>query len=119
MTDISPKVIPLRPSSFEGSMEPKLLVDGLIGPGVTVIATPQELISRYVGKNIWEIELTSVERDKIIEELTSHGLEFEEAGSSIQVFHFKDKYLTNLPGRPRPGTLEDVFFKLTGRSLME
>jgi DNA-binding CsgD family transcriptional regulator len=42
MTDTSSKVILLRPSSFEESVEPKLLVKGLIGPGVTVIATPQD-----------------------------------------------------------------------------
>jgi DNA-binding MarR family transcriptional regulator len=42
MTDISPKVISLRSSSFEESVEPEILVNGLIGPGVTVIATPQD-----------------------------------------------------------------------------
>ncbi len=42
MTDISPKVIPLRPSSFEESVEPEILVNRLIGPGVTIIATPQD-----------------------------------------------------------------------------
>jgi hypothetical protein len=42
MTNTSPKVIPLRPSSFEENSEQEILVRGLIGPGVTVIATPQD-----------------------------------------------------------------------------
>lgn len=42
MTDISSNVIPLKPSSFEESAEPEILIKRLIGPGVTVIATPQD-----------------------------------------------------------------------------
>jgi hypothetical protein len=42
MTNTSSKVISLRPSIFEDSEEPELLVNRLIGPGVTVIATPQD-----------------------------------------------------------------------------
>ena len=83
------------------------------------IDAPQELISRYVGNQIWEMELDSTERDKIIKELERHQLEFEEIGSLIQVFHLDDKPIKGLPGRPRKATLEDVFFKLTGRSLLE
>lgn len=86
---------------------------------IIAIDAPSELISRYVGNTILEIKLTSVQKDRTINELTSHRFEFEEVGDMIQVFHFEDKNLTNLRGRPRPGTLEDVFFKLTGRSLME
>jgi hypothetical protein len=42
MTNISPKVIPLKPSSFEESEQSETFVKRLIGPGVTVIATPQD-----------------------------------------------------------------------------
>lgn len=105
--------------------EAALLCDrvAIIHLGRILIAdTPQELIVRYVGNKIWEIELTSGERNKVIKELTSHRLEFEETGSTIQVFHLEGKLagrLMNFPGRPRPATLEDVFFRLTGRSLAE
>ncbi len=84
-----------------------------------IIDTPQELVSRYVGSQIWEIELDSAGRNKIIRELERQQLEFEEVGSMIQVFRFDDKEVRGLPGRPRKATLEDVFFKLTGRSLVE
>ena len=89
------------------------------------IDTPQGLILRYVGKELWEIEVNSEERDEIIRELASYGLEFEEVGGKIYVFHIKADELTrgvvNLQERlrRRPATLEDVFFRLTGRSLAE
>ncbi len=86
---------------------------------IMVIGTPQELISRYVGRQIWEIELDSDNRESIIRELERHQLEFEEIGSIIQVFHLDAKPNEGLPGRLRTATLEDVFFKLTGRSLFE
>lgn len=86
---------------------------------------PQELISRYVGRKIWEIELDSGEKDRIIEELKARRLDFEDVGGKIHVFHLEnDVLLGSLAGFPervgqRPATLEDVFFRLTGRSLSE
>jgi lipooligosaccharide transport system ATP-binding protein len=87
--------------------------------------TPQELISRYVGNEVWEIGLNSEERDRTIEELERHGLDFEDVGGKIHVFHIEaEKSISGLLSslgrlRRRPATLEDVFFRLTGRSLVE
>ena len=87
--------------------------------------TPQGLISRYVGNKVWEIEINPGERDRVIQELVSRKLDFEDAGSTIQVFHIDGDELTReLKGyreslRWKPATLEDVFFRLTGRSLAE
>ena len=86
---------------------------------ILVIDTPRELISRHVGRQIWEIEVDSAERDNIIKGLKEYQLEFEEVGNIIQVFHLDAQPIKGLPGRPRAATLEDVFFKLTGRSLVE
>jgi lipooligosaccharide transport system ATP-binding protein len=89
------------------------------------LGTPQGLISRYVGNELWEIEVNSEERDKIVRELESRGLDFEDAGGKIHVFHIEadesTRGLVNFPERlrQRPATLEDVFFRLTGRSLAE
>jgi len=86
---------------------------------------PQKLVSRYVGNEIWEIEVDSAERDKIINELKNRGLAFEGVGSKIHVFHIEaEESLRGLASFPerlrrRSATLEDVFFKLTGRSLIE
>jgi len=87
--------------------------------------SPQKLISQYVGNEVWEIEVNPEERDVTIKELESRGLDFEDAMGKIHVFHIEsDKPLagiTNFPPRlkRRPATLEDVFFRLTGRSLLE
>ncbi len=87
--------------------------------------SPQALISRYVGEEVLEIEANSKNRDKIIRELSSCGLDFVDAGYVIQVFHTdRDKLATQLLNFPerlrqRPATLEDVFFRLTGRTLSE
>ena len=87
--------------------------------------TPERLISRYVGDEIWEIEVDSEEKHKTVKELESRGLEFEDAGIRIHVFHAETdesmRGLLSSPGqlKQRPATLEDVFFRLTGRSLAE
>jgi len=87
--------------------------------------TPQELISRYVGNEVWEIGLNSEERDRTVEELERRGLDFEDVGGKIHVFHIEaEESISGLVSsqgrlRQRPATLEDVFFRLTGRSLAE
>ncbi len=87
--------------------------------------TPQALILRYIGEEVLEIEVQPENRDKLIEELTSCGLDFVDVGDAIQVFRTsRDELVGRLVNfaertRQRPATLEDVFFKLTGRILGE
>jgi lipooligosaccharide transport system ATP-binding protein len=87
--------------------------------------TPQKLISRFVGSKVWEIEVNPAEKGSIVRELESQALDFEDVGDKIHVFHIKaDEPGPGLPTfreklHPRPATLEDVFFRLTGRSLVE
>ena len=87
--------------------------------------TPQALISRYVGSKVWEIGINLGGKDKIIQELASRKLDFEDTGGTIQVFHIdadelaKESISFRESMRWRPATLEDVFFRLTGRSLAE
>jgi len=90
------------------------------------LGAPQKLISHYTGSYIWEIELDSEGRDRIVRELKRRGLDFDEvAANKIHVFHIEAdgqiKELVNSPEKlsRRPATLEDVFFRLTGRSLIE
>jgi len=92
------------------------------------LGTPQDLISRYVGNKVWEIEVNPGERDKTVKNLESRGLvlnliQDEEVGDKIHVFHVEademPRGLVNFAERVRPATLEDVFFRLTGRSLVE
>ena len=86
---------------------------------------PSRLIAQYVGKEVWEIAVNSEERGKIVQKLESRGSDFEDDGSKIHVFHIESdesiRGLVNFPEtlRRRPATLEDVFLRLTGRSLSE
>lgn len=87
--------------------------------------TPRRLIAKYVGNDVWEIDVNSGERLRTIKELGNRGLDFEEVGSKLQVFHIDDEKsvtgLVNSLGRlqRRQATLEDVFLRFTGRSLAE
>ncbi len=86
---------------------------------------PRELISKYVGNEVTEIEVDSKEWIDTVNELKSRGLDFEEVGGTIHVFHLEaDESVRGLVNSPeklrrRPATLEDVFLRLTGRSLIE
>ncbi len=84
---------------------------------VITIGRPRELVTEHMGQRIWEIDFMPEERDKLVGELTKRQLEFEEAADTIYIFNFTDAAVAGLPGYLREATLEDVFFKLTGRSL--
>ena len=86
---------------------------------VLALDTPHKLIVKYVGNQIWEIEPARGERDIVVGELAARRLEYEETCGLIQIFHTGEKTAEGLPGSPRRTTLEDVFFRLTGRSLVE
>jgi lipooligosaccharide transport system ATP-binding protein len=92
---------------------------------IVTVGTPQELTVQYEGKEVWEIEVDSRDKTSVLNELNNHHLESEDTGYKILVFHATaDGVLQQLQGAlgkvlVRPATLEDVFFKLTGRSLAE
>ena len=87
--------------------------------------TPKALIARHVGDEVVEIEVNAGNRGEIVRELSSRGLDFVDVGDTIQVFNTDSDHLVadavNLSDgmRRRSATLEDVFFKLTGRALEE
>ena len=92
---------------------------------ILALGTPGELVERHVGRKILEIEIRDGEREAILSEMASHQLDFEDAIGTIQVFHSDaDKLAEELDGFSwnlwtRLATLEDVFFRLTGRALVE
>lgn len=86
--------------------------------------TPKALLSRHIGNDIWEIEVEPDTKSSLIQMLDEKRLEYETAGNRIYILSEKD--VTAIRGliapqkvRSRPPTLEDVFFKLTGRHLNE
>ena len=83
------------------------------------IDTPRGLVVRYMPTQVWEIDLVSEERDEVISKLESRQMEYEEFSGIIHVFPKDNESTEGLPGVARQATLEDVFFKLTGRTLAE
>ena len=83
------------------------------------IDTPQALVKKYMSTRVWEIDLIADERDTIVSKLEKRRLEFEEFAGIIHVFPEDESRMEGFPGTSRAATLEDVFFKLTGRSLVE
>jgi lipooligosaccharide transport system ATP-binding protein len=86
---------------------------------ILVVGTPGDLISKYVGRQVWEVPVDSASQDIIISQIKARGLESDHAAGVIQVFHSAERPVESPDARVRPATLEDVFFKLTGRSLVE
>jgi lipooligosaccharide transport system ATP-binding protein len=92
---------------------------------ILVEGTPADLVRDYAGYEIIEVET----RDDVVACLTDLKIPFEKTGDMIQIAASPDSAReiarTILdrckPGRmiTRPGTLEDVFLKLTGRTLRE
>ena len=83
------------------------------------IDTPAGFVEKYIGRQVWEIDLFTLEREKVISELESRQMNYEEFSGTIHVFPTDNQSLEGLPGIARAATLEDVFFKLTGRTLVE
>ncbi len=90
---------------------------------ILVEGSPQELVSRYVGGDILEVEHTP----PVITCLDDMHARYEIFGDSIQVQTAhpreiaKELFERCNPGRvfARPASLEDVFLKLTGRVLRD
>jgi len=89
------------------------------------LASPQQLIAQHTGNQVWEIRVSLDKKAQAISQLQSRGLDFEDAGDRIHIFHSDSQEpisgLGNLAQSVthRPATLEDVFFRLTGRFLEE
>ena len=87
------------------------------------IDTPHKLISKYVGNEIAEIELNDRDGDRVKAELEKREVDLEDAGDRIYVFHVTDgdvfQGLDEFQPKRRTATLEDVFLRLTGRTLSE
>jgi lipooligosaccharide transport system ATP-binding protein len=92
---------------------------------VVSVGAPAKLIADHIGSELWEIEILPEEREELTRSLKLGGYDFEADGRRIQLFHVKsDKFVQDLAISPyrikhRTATLEDVFFKLTGRTLNE
>jgi lipooligosaccharide transport system ATP-binding protein len=89
--------------------------------------TPQELVDRYAGRDMVEVQPTGEERAAVLAYLRGHtGLTIEEGGDTLYIYStgangFNAAGLREVAERVayRSANLEDVFLKLTGRGLAE
>lgn len=87
---------------------------------------PKKLVEEMIGKEVIEIRISKEEDERLIKELSDSSCGHERVGDTI-FFYCRDgqslkKKIAeiDLPNVfNRPATLEDVFLKLTGRSLVE
>lgn len=92
---------------------------------VLVEGSPAELIDRHVGSHVTEVRVEHHERESLEQALSVAGAELDHWGDSIIVYHRNGAGIPpglDLGDRPvttRPGNLEDVFLRLTGRGLRD
>lgn len=90
---------------------------------ILVEGRPKDLIHEHVGDHVVELRVDLAHKAGAMESLQSQGLEFEDRGDSI--FPYSQNGVlegANFDGYQviqRPGNLEDVFLRLTGRGLRE
>jgi len=88
--------------------------------------SPRKLVQDEIGREVIEIRIAKEEDEKLIAHMANVSCGHERVGDTLY-FYCRDGHETmkkivdfNLPNvLNRPATLEDVFLKLTGRSLKE
>lgn len=92
---------------------------------ILVEGVPDALISRYVGADVVELRVNPAHMAGIAQRLTARGIEFEYGGDSLYFYGDSgadlgdDASLNGYQLIRRPGNLEDLFLRLTGRGLRE
>jgi lipooligosaccharide transport system ATP-binding protein len=90
---------------------------------ILVEGAPAELVKKYVGAEIVEVEKST----EVLACLAAHNIPHEETGDSVQIATDSSREIAKIlldscqPKKmlTRPATLEDVFLKLTGRTLRD
>ncbi|MCE2464222.1 MAG: ATP-binding cassette domain-containing protein, partial [Dehalococcoidia bacterium] len=90
---------------------------------ILVEGTPTELIGSYAGEQVIEIRVGMAEKANLLAILQNQTLEFDDTGDSVFIFGKNGVLVPEKIGLEdyrviqRPGNLEDVFLRLTGRGL--
>jgi lipooligosaccharide transport system ATP-binding protein len=93
---------------------------------IVALGTPPELIAKHGGSQVIEVRVRSAERKAwVLSRMSERGLQWQEMEEAIYVFQRDGQALGDdlaselLVVNQHVPTLEDVFLKLTGRSLKE
>ncbi|MDP6402863.1 MAG: ABC transporter ATP-binding protein [SAR202 cluster bacterium] len=92
---------------------------------ILVEGSPRELISRHAGGQVVQVQVALDRKEGLAETLRGRGLEVEDRGDMLFLYG-EDGALSNNGAAlqeyqvvKRPGNLEDVFLRLTGRGLRD
>ena len=92
---------------------------------ILVEGAPDDLVRIHAGEQVIQILVPEAVRPDLIEELRDQGFELEEVGESLLIYG-DDGRLSQVESAldgdqiiRRPGNLEDVFLRLTGRGLRD
>lgn len=87
---------------------------------------PHALIASNAGESVLELRMSAEERAPLLAELDGPGVDIEEVGDIAYVFGASEgaRAISQRIANPniayvRPGNLEDVFLRLTGRGLLD
>ena len=92
---------------------------------ILVEGVPRALVREHVGEQVVELRVSPAHMTGVVQRLTSDGMDFEYGGDSLYFYGDSGAALqddTSLNGYEiiqRPGNLEDLFLRLTGRNLRE
>ncbi len=92
---------------------------------ILVQGMPRALVREHVGEQVVEMRVNLAHMTGIVRRLTDDGIDFEYGGDSLYFYGDSGAALqddTSLNGYEiirRPGNLEDLFLRLTGRNLRE
>ena len=92
---------------------------------ILVQGMPRALVREHVGEQVVEMRVNLAHMTDIVQRLTDDGIDFEYGGDSLYFYGDSGATLqddTSLNGYEiirRPGNLEDLFIRLTGRNLRE
>ena len=92
---------------------------------ILVEGAPPDLIRDHAGHQVMEIMVTPVDKAQLVQRLQAQGLDMEDWGNSVFLYGENGALsetgaeLAGYEVIQRPGNLEDVFLRLTGRGLRE
>lgn len=92
---------------------------------IVVMGTPGDLVAEYGGKQVIQAKIDSASRELVEAELKEHGFYWQELGDTFFIFQPDGAELTSLLQErlvivnQHIPTFEDIFLRLTGRSLAE
>ena len=91
---------------------------------ILVEGAPSELVLSHVGQEVVEIRVDRQRKPQLLSGLDGRGLEMEDRGDAVLLYGVNGSSqspidLDDYDVIRRPGNLEDVFLRLTGRELRE